>query len=73
MGAQTGVDKSVSLSIDLKYLPPPPGGGSPVSCLGGVILACHGGLITVDNTLDLRLRLIVEQDKPAIRKALFNA
>jgi V-type H+-transporting ATPase subunit E len=72
--AQTGVDKSVSLSIDPKALPPPPGtAGSPVSCLGGVVLACHGGLITVDNTLDLRLRLIVEQDKPAIRRQLFTA
>jgi V-type H+-transporting ATPase subunit E len=70
--AQTGVDKSVSLSIDSKNLPPPPGTqGSPTSCLGGVVLACHGGLITVDNTMDLRLRLIVEQDKPAIRRQLF--
>jgi V-type H+-transporting ATPase subunit E len=72
--SQTGVDKSVSLSIDPKYLPPAPGTpGSTATCLGGVVLACHGGLITVDNTLDLRLRLIVEQDKPAIRRQLFNA
>jgi V-type H+-transporting ATPase subunit E len=71
--AQSGVDKTVSLSVDTKSLPPAPGSGSPSSCLGGVVLACHGGLITVDNTLDLRLRLIVEQDKPAIRRQLFNA
>ena len=41
------------------------------SCIGGVVLSCNNGLITVDNTLDTRMRLVVEQDKPAIRAALF--
>merc|ERR1719247_1969111 len=40
--AQTGAGKSISLTVDTKYLPPPPGtSGSPTSCLGGVVLACH--------------------------------
>jgi len=41
------------------------------SSLGGVILACQNGKITIDNTIDLRLKLVMEQDKPAIRKLLF--
>merc|ERR1712176_1285071 len=40
-------------------------------CLGGVVLACQNGKITIDNTIDLRLKLVMEQDKPAIRKLLF--
>merc|ERR1712048_612143 len=43
----------------------------PESCLGGVVLACQNGKITIDNTIDLRLKLAMEQDKPAIRKLLF--
>merc|ERR1711904_464471 len=39
--------------------------------LGGVVLACQNGKITIDNTIDLRLKLVMEQDKPAIRKLLF--
>jgi V-type H+-transporting ATPase subunit E len=68
---QTKVDKTVSITLDTsKFLDPPPGQGLR-SCLGGVVLVCHDGLITVDNTLDLRLKLIVEQDKPQIRQQLF--
>jgi V-type H+-transporting ATPase subunit E len=69
---QTKVAKTVSFSLDTeKFLPPPPGPGVNKSCIGGVVLACHDGLITVDNTLDPRLRLIIEQDKPQIRAQLF--
>merc|ERR1719335_554214 len=65
---QTGVLKQVSLSIDTARPLPSTGKGA---VLGGVVLACHGGLITVDNTLDARLQLVEEQDKPAIRDILF--
>mmetsp|Transcript_36010 Transcript_36010/g.57534 ORF Transcript_36010/g.57534 Transcript_36010/m.57534 type:complete len:116 (-) Transcript_36010:13-360(-) len=69
----TGKDKKCNFTIDTsKYLPPPPQADSTAkSCLGGVILACQNGTIVIDNTIDLRLRLVLEQDKPAIRDLLF--
>jgi len=61
---ETGADKTCKLTIDKsQYL--------PTDCLGGVILMCQNGKITIDNTIDLRLRLVMEQDKPAIRGLLF--
>jgi len=70
---QTGATKAVKLSIDNNsFLPPPPKPGSDAkSCLGGVVLSCQGGSIKIDNTIDLRLQLELEQDKPAIRQLLF--
>ena len=62
---ETGATKSVKLSIDASPL--------PAACLGGVVLACQDGKITIDNTVDLRLKLVMEQDKPAIRQKLFPA
>lgn len=43
----------------------------PVSCLGGVKLLCQGGAISVDNTLDARLKLCLDNDKPSLRKMIF--
>mmetsp|Transcript_45713 Transcript_45713/g.120818 ORF Transcript_45713/g.120818 Transcript_45713/m.120818 type:complete len:237 (-) Transcript_45713:73-783(-) len=68
--------KSVKLSIDTtKYLPPAPVLGKELagipSCLGGVVLVCADGKITIDNTIDARLHLVMEQAKPEIRKMLF--
>eukprot|EP00929_Paragymnodinium_shiwhaense_P100515 TRINITY_DN6288_c0_g1_i1.p2 TRINITY_DN6288_c0_g1~~TRINITY_DN6288_c0_g1_i1.p2 ORF type:complete len:223 (-),score=78.82 TRINITY_DN6288_c0_g1_i1:219-887(-) len=61
---ETGVSKTCKLAIDKsKYV--------PSASLGGVVLACQGGHITIDNTIDLRLSLVMDQDKPAIRKLLF--
>jgi len=69
---QTGVTKNVRLSIDRSgFLPGPPGQGSSKSCIGGVVLSCGGGLIKINNTLDERLKLTMELDKPAIRQLLF--
>lgn len=68
---ETGKDLKVKLTIDTKALPPPPDKNVLVSCVGGVILFCHQGLISVDNTLDTRLKLVIDQDKPAIRATLF--
>mmetsp|Transcript_48559 Transcript_48559/g.98003 ORF Transcript_48559/g.98003 Transcript_48559/m.98003 type:complete len:233 (-) Transcript_48559:186-884(-) len=70
---ETGAAKTCKLSVDDKtYLPAPPVAGSDApSCLGGVLLLCQNGKITIDNTMDLRLRLVMEQDKPAIRAQLF--
>jgi len=69
---ETGAAKTVKLTVDKSnYLAPAPAGKDGPSCLGGVVLACAGGKITIDNTIDARLGLVMEQDKPAIRKLLF--
>jgi len=70
----TGVAKQVKLSIDQqKSLPPAPTAQGGPSCLGGIMLACQGGNITIDNTIDSRMGLVMEQAKPMIRQLLFNA
>jgi V-type H+-transporting ATPase subunit E len=70
---ESGAVKTCKLSVDDKVkLPPPPGGGDHRSCLGGVVLSCQGGKITIDNTIDSRLGLVLEQAKPTIRKKLFG-
>jgi len=70
---ECGVDKTCTLTVDKsKYLAPPPKAGSDAkSCLGGVSLACQKNTITIDNTVDTRMMLTLEQDKPAIRALLF--
>merc|ERR1712048_958584 len=61
---ETKAKKTCKLSVNKKEF-------LPSSLVGGVVLACQGGKITIDNTIDLRLKLVMEQDKPAIRKLLF--
>lgn len=70
---ETGATRSVKLSIDTSaYLAPgPQRGSSAASCAGGVVLVCNNGAIKIDNTLDTRCNLVMEQDKPAIRGILF--
>jgi len=69
---KTGATKACKLTVADKYLDPEPvAGKDQPSCLGGVVLSCFGGKITVDNTIDARLHLVMEQDKPAIRSQLF--
>merc|ERR1712129_684149 len=68
---QTGKDLTASLKIDDQELSAAPSGGDGASCLGGVMLVCAGGKITIDNTLDSRLALVMEQAKPNIRDLLF--
>lgn len=70
---KTGATKTCKLVINKKdFLEPPPVAGQDKrSCLGGVVLSCFGGKIKIDNTIDARLALVMEQDKPAIRKLLF--
>mmetsp|Transcript_60048 Transcript_60048/g.130236 ORF Transcript_60048/g.130236 Transcript_60048/m.130236 type:complete len:234 (+) Transcript_60048:62-763(+) len=70
---QSGAERTCALVIDKsQYLNPPPTENSDApSCLGGIVLACNDGKITIDNTIDLRLKLVMEQDKPAIRGLLF--
>eukprot|EP00405_Crypthecodinium_cohnii_P001414 CAMPEP_0194753130 /NCGR_PEP_ID=MMETSP0323_2-20130528/7069_1 /TAXON_ID=2866 ORGANISM="Crypthecodinium cohnii, Strain Seligo" /NCGR_SAMPLE_ID=MMETSP0323_2 /ASSEMBLY_ACC=CAM_ASM_000346 /LENGTH=217 /DNA_ID=CAMNT_0039670739 /DNA_START=27 /DNA_END=680 /DNA_ORIENTATION=+ len=60
---QAGATKSVSLTIDTSYL--------PATCMGGVVLSCFNDKIKIDNTVDARLGLVMEQAKPAIRGLLF--
>lgn len=70
---ETGAKKSCKLSIDkVTKLPPAPTGEPGPSCLGGVVLTCQNGSISVDNTIDSRLDLVLEQAKPTIRKLLFS-
>lgn len=72
---ETGARKAVKLTIDqVNSLPPgPTPGNSGPTCLGGVVLSCEHGAINVNNTVDTRLDLTMEQDKPTIRKLLFPA
>mmetsp|Transcript_5920 Transcript_5920/g.12037 ORF Transcript_5920/g.12037 Transcript_5920/m.12037 type:complete len:234 (+) Transcript_5920:102-803(+) len=71
--AQTGATKSCTLSLDKAVkLPPAPTGQPGPSCLGGVVLACQNGTIIIDNTVDARLQLVLEQAKPTIRHLLFH-
>jgi len=63
---QTGASKQCKVDVDKNNF-------LPETSLGGVILSCHDGNITVDNTIDVRLKLVMEQDKPAIRRLLFPA
>merc|ERR1712048_1374596 len=71
---ETGANKVVTLSLDTTTkLPPAPSAGQHgPSCLGGVMLACQKGTITIDNTIDSRLALVLEQAKPTIRGLLFT-
>lgn len=71
---KTGAEKTCKLVLDEDVkLPPAPGQGQHgASCLGGVVLACQNGAITIDNTIDSRLRLVLEQAKPTIRAKLFQ-
>merc|ERR1712129_16876 len=72
--AESAKDKKVALTLDKVFLPPPPQKGQTDernTCLGGVLLLCKDGKITIDNTLDVRLNLVMEQAKPAIRELLF--
>uniref|UniRef100_A0A0G4FEW6 V-type proton ATPase subunit E n=1 Tax=Chromera velia CCMP2878 TaxID=1169474 RepID=A0A0G4FEW6_9ALVE len=67
-----GVKKAVSLSIDTTYLPPAPtGNDAGRTCAGGLILLCHQGKISLDNTLDARLAQVAEECKPQVRSMLF--
>jgi len=71
--SETGATKTCTLTIDNNnFLPPAPAAGKDgPSCLGGVVLCCQGSKISVDNTIDMRLNLVMEQAKPAIRSLLF--
>lgn len=61
---QTGAKKTVKMTLDKDNL--------PANSLGGVVVSCMGGMITVDNTLDTRLKLVMENDRPSLRAMLFS-
>jgi len=61
---ETRATKSLSLSISPSYLPP--------QCGGGVVLTCAGNSISVDNTLNTRLNLVMDNDLPSLRKILYR-
>mmetsp|Transcript_26126 Transcript_26126/g.60923 ORF Transcript_26126/g.60923 Transcript_26126/m.60923 type:complete len:219 (-) Transcript_26126:175-831(-) len=60
---QSGATKKCKLSLTSENL--------PAGSMGGVVLGCQNGSIKIDNTVDVRLRLVMEQDKPKIRSLLF--
>jgi len=74
---ESGANKTCKLTVHTSAAPYKkdkngmPSSYCDANCLGGVILACQNGKITIDNTIDLRLKLVMEQDKPAIRSLLF--
>eukprot|EP00922_Rhytidocystis_sp_ex-Travisia-forbesii_P046742 GHVS01069685.1.p1 GENE.GHVS01069685.1~~GHVS01069685.1.p1 ORF type:complete len:236 (+),score=58.59 GHVS01069685.1:134-841(+) len=75
--SQTGVTKTVKLSVDSKnYLHPPPSAEFPAGCgrccTGGVKLMSADGRIVCDNTLDARLQLVVANCAPEIKRTLFS-
>lgn len=59
----SGSSAKLKLSLHKENLAP--------TCLGGVVLFCRGGTISVDNTLDTRLQLLMDNDRPALRNMLF--
>ena len=59
---QAKTQKKITLTLDKAVkLPPAPDASSHESCLGGVVLTCQNGTITIDNTIDARLNLVLEQ------------
>lgn len=71
---QAGVNRSVKLVLDTKFLPPPPSSGATGrTCAGGVLVQTTNRAITVDNTLDARLLHVTEECLPEIRKILFES
>jgi len=68
---ETGVTKACTVSMD-KSVKLPPASSCPPSCLGGIVLVCANSTITIDNTIDARLGLVMEQAKPNIRKLMFT-
>jgi len=72
---ETGSGKQCKLTLDTenKLLPPPTSDPNTPSCLGGVVLVCQKDSITIDNTIDSRLGLVMDQAKPNLRKLLFSS
>jgi len=61
---KTSASKSCTLTLDTENK-------LPADKLGGVVLSCQKDSITIDNTVDSRLALVMEQAKPKIRLLLF--
>lgn len=62
---ETGATKTVLVTLDKANKLPP-------ALMGGVKLGCAGSTITIDNTIDARLDLVLDQAKPNIRKLMFG-
>lgn len=73
---ESGVDKRVKFTIDKEN--PLPSGPKDVpdsvkACIGGVVVTTTNRKITVDNTLDARLHLVISEFLPEVRRLLFPA
>lgn len=60
----TGASISLSLSVAGSYL--------PSSCGGGVVLTAAGNSISIDNTLNTRMGLTMDNDVPSLRRMVFG-
>lgn len=72
--AECGVNIKVKMVLDPEN-PLPPGpkdkSDSHKTCAGGIVVTSTNRKIVVDNTLDARLRLVVHDCLPEVRKLLF--
>jgi len=71
---ETGIKDDVSISVDEQnFLPPHPSGENKgVTCRGGVVLTALRGRISLDNTLEARLRQSFRDNQPIMRGMLFG-
>ncbi|KAK2950503.1 putative V-type proton ATPase subunit E [Blattamonas nauphoetae] len=65
---------NVKITVDdTEFLPPAPSNSNEgESCCGGIVLACNGGRIRLNNTLDARLQIAYEEQLPTLKKLLFK-
>merc|ERR1711860_192940 len=67
-------DNNITLTVvDQNFLPPHPSGENKgVACRGGVVLKALRGKISLDNTLEARLRQSFRDNQPIMRGMLFG-
>lgn len=67
-------DSNITLKVDdQNFLPPHPSGENKgVTCRGGVVLKALRGKISLDNTLEARLRQSFRDNQPIMRGMLFG-
>mmetsp|Transcript_24503 Transcript_24503/g.29693 ORF Transcript_24503/g.29693 Transcript_24503/m.29693 type:complete len:226 (-) Transcript_24503:163-840(-) len=63
--------KLPSIQLNPNFLPPPPSAGDQDSCFGGVVVTAEGGRIKCSQTLDDRLKKVIEHNTPLVRATLF--
>lgn len=71
---ECGITPKCALSLSkTRFLPPPPSSENKgASCRGGISLSARNGKIVLKNTLESRLDLAFNDQKPIMRKMLFG-